>query len=98
MTSLLTEMPPFLQPFFIGYCLLFLCTLYSPCALIGTEQSGMTISLVLDTVFGLSLPGLVFAILAAAPWDHTKLVASQNSCDLLGGLLPSSHYTGVTGP
>lgn len=77
---------------------MFLCTLFSPCALIGAEQGRMTISLVLDTVFVLSLPGLVSAILAAVPWDHTKLVASQNACDLLGGLLPSSHYMGVTGP
>lgn len=33
--------------------------------------------LVLDTVCVLSLPGLVFAILAAVLWDHTKLVASK---------------------
>lgn len=52
------------------------------------EHGRIIISLVLDTVFVLSLPGLVLAVLAAVLYSGItlSLQPAKNSCDFLGRL------------
>lgn len=66
----------------------------------GMEHGGGIISLVLDTVFVLSLPGLMFALLAAVLYSGItlSLLPAKIPGICREGSLSSSHYTGVTGP